>query len=88
MVLRYPNNKYRGFNIFSDARKWLLELGHDTFHFWTGPSDGPKTESNEHSGRPNCYVATNGQERAIFDKYEYEFFQYLALLFLANKVTQ
>lgn len=85
MVSEYPKNKYRGFHTFSDAREWLSENGHDTFHFWPGPSDGPKTKSNEHSGRPSCYVATDGRDATILEDYQYAFFQCLKSLHLTDK---
>lgn len=82
MVLGYPENKYMGFNTFSEARNWLSRTGHHTFHFCQGPSDGPKTELNEHSGRPSCYVATDGRETTIFEDYTDELLQRIKLLFL------
>ena len=73
MVTGCPQNKYKGFNTFSDAREWLSKVGgHNNFHFWQGPMDGPKTNVNEHSGRPAYYLATDGQDADIFENYEYE----------------
>lgn len=70
MVRGYPENKYKGFVTFSGAREWLSQSGHDTFHFCQGLCDGPKSESNEHSGRPGCYEATDGRDTAIFENYK------------------
>lgn len=72
MVSGYKGNKYKGFNEFKDAVEWLAAAGNDTFHFRLGIMDGPKTNTNEHSGKPECYVATNGRGTAvIFDNYRY-----------------
>lgn len=77
MVSGYEGNEYKGFNNFKDTVEWLAVAGHDTFHFRQGLMDGPKTKTNEHSGKPECYVATNGRGTAmIFEKYRYGCSQY------------
>lgn len=75
MVSGYPKNKYKGFNDFSEAMEWLFNAGHDTFHFCYGPVDGPKSKTDEHSGQPECYVATTGHGVAIFERYRYDYLQ-------------
>lgn len=76
MVSEYHENKYKGFNNVKDAVEWLSKAGHDTFHFCYGPCDGPKSTTDEHSGQPECYVATNGQGAAIFENYRYDCLHY------------
>lgn len=77
MVTGYVGNRHMGFNNFQDAMEWLSSIGHDTFHFCQGPADGPKTRTNEHRGKPECYVAIDGRGTAIiFENYRYGCLQY------------
>lgn len=80
MVLGWKDNEYKGFNNFKDAREWLSNVGHDTFHFCQGLVDGPKSKTDEHSGQPECYVVSNGRDAAIYERYRYDYLQCLESL--------
>lgn len=74
MVNKYPQNSYKGFNNFEDARNWLLKQGHTTFHFVAGCSDGPKTRTatseDDTNGHPEWYAVAKGQSPGIYSTYQ------------------
>lgn len=73
MVNKCPHNMYEGFNNFQDAKRWLLDQGHQTFHFVIGCSDGPKsqidTPEDDNGCHPEWYAVANGQSPGIYSTY-------------------
>lgn len=80
MVTGYPEADHKGFNTFSKAREWLSTRGHKQFYFCQGPSDGDKSVVDEHGGHPGFYVATDGQNAAIFENYRYCRFRFYSFI--------
>lgn len=79
MVTNCPQNLHKGFSNFEDAKDWLFEQGHQTFHFVAGCSDGPKSRTerlNDHmqDGKDDAhrewYAVAKGQSPGIYSNYK------------------
>ncbi|KAL2200836.1 hypothetical protein P885DRAFT_73185 [Corynascus similis CBS 632.67] len=70
-VDKCPGARYKGFTTFEEAKSYLYNDGHTTFHFHQHPADGPKSRSSldPDSGQPAYYCVTRGREIGIQQTY-------------------
>ena len=70
-VTKVSRARFKGFVTFEEARLYLENAGHTTFHFDHGPADGPKSSSpvDPDGGKPTIYVVTKGRGIGIQQSY-------------------